>query len=111
MTDKPKTTAKKVENDPAKLPEVESNHNSVDPAKPVQTAQVRSMPDYNPMRREGSKANVLSDTTMNEDDNAAVVAEKGDRPTVAETDAESPWGDKTPASEAPTDPEADKGAK
>lgn len=106
MTDK-KTTPTK-----AKAPaEVKSNHNTTEPAKPVQTAQVKSMPDYNPMRREGSKANVLSDTSMNEDDNADVVAAKGDRPTVAETDAKSPWGEATAASEAPAEGDAAKGAK
>ncbi|QJD54435.1 hypothetical protein P9A28_gp49 [Sphingomonas phage Eidolon] len=105
MTDKKTTTKAK---EPA---EVKSNHNTTEPAKPIQTAQVKSMPDYNPMRREGSKANVLSDTSMNEDDNAEVVAEKGDRPTVAETDAASPWGEKTAASEAPAEGDAAKGAK
>lgn len=105
MTDKKTDTKAKV---PA---EVESNHNTVAPANPVTTAQVKSMPDYNPMRREGSKANVQSDTTMNEDDNKAVVDEKGDRPTVAEADAPSPWGEKTAASEAPAEGDAAKGAK
>jgi hypothetical protein len=88
MTNK-KTTAK------GKTPEVESNHNTTEAAKPVQTAQVKSMPDYNPMRREGNAANVLSDTSMNEADNAAVVEEKGDRPSVAESGAATPWGEKT----------------
>lgn len=106
MTSKKST---KVESDPAKLPEVESNHNTTDPAKPVQTAQVKSMPDYNPQRKPSSRGNVQTDVTAKEADE--VTKEKGDRPTVAETDAENAWGDKTPASEAPTDPEADKGAK
>lgn len=101
---------KKVESDPAKLDEVESNHNSVDPAKPVQTAQVKSMPDYNPMRRQGSKANVASDTTMNRHDNEKLVEAKGDKPTVAETDAENAWGDKTPASDEEAEGDAAKGA-
>lgn len=105
MTSK-KTT--KVESDPAKLPEVESNHNTVDPAKPVQTAQVKSMPDYNPQRKPSSRANVQTDVTTKDADE--VVAEKGDRPTVAETDAENAWGDKTPASEAPAEGDAAKGA-
>lgn len=98
-----------VESDPAKLPEVESNHNTTEPAKPVQTAQVKSMPDYNPQRRESSRANVQTDVSTT--DAAAVADAKGDRPTVAETDHENAWGEKTAASEAPTDPEADKGAK
>lgn len=64
-----------------KAPEtVESNHNTTAPAKPVAVANLKGKPDYNPMRREGSKANVLSDTSMNEADNAAVVEAKGDRP-------------------------------
>lgn len=89
----------KVESDPKKLPEVESNHNTVEAAKPVQTAQVKSMPDYNPMRREGSPANVKSDTSMGRRENEELVAEKGDRETVAERDATNNWGDKTGASE------------
>jgi hypothetical protein len=97
----PKGNAKsKVESDPAKLPEVESNHNTLDPAKPVQTAQVKSMPDYNPQRRESSFANVQSDTTKNAHDDAELVDAKGDRETVLERDATSPWGEKTGASEA-----------
>lgn len=92
------TTKKDVQSDPKKLPEVESNHNTTEPAKPVETAQVRSMPDYNPMRREGGPANVKSDTTMNEDDNENLVGEKGGRETVEERDATSPWGEKTGAS-------------
>lgn len=90
----------KVESDPAKLPEVESNHNTLDPAKPVQTAQVKSMPDYNPQRRESSFANIQSDTTKNAHDDEDLVNEKGDRETVLERDATSPWGEKTGASEA-----------
>lgn len=97
----PKGNAKsKVESDPTKLPEVESNHNTLDPAKPVQTAQVKSMPDYNPQRRESSFANVQSDTTKNAHDDAELVDAKGDRETVLERDATSPWGEKTGASEA-----------
>lgn len=88
-----------VESDPAKLPEVESNHNTLDPAKPVATAQVKSMPDYNPQRRESSFANVQSDTTKNAHDDAELVDAKGDRETVLERDATSPWGEKTGASE------------
>lgn len=104
MTSKKKT----VESDPAKLPEVESNHNTTEPAKPVQTAQVKSMPDYNPQRKASSRANVQTDVTAL--DPEAVAAEKGDRPTVAETDAENAWGDKTPASEADAEGDAAKGA-
>lgn len=97
----PKGDAKsKVESDPTKLPEVESNHNTLDPAKPVQTAQVKSMPDYNPQRRTSSFANVQSDTTKNAHDDEDLVDTKGDRETVAERDATSPWGEKTGASEA-----------
>lgn len=74
-----------------KAPEVESNHNTIDPAKPVPTANITdekiAKPDYNPMRREGSRANVQSDTSMNRDDNEQVVAEKGDRPSAAEVEA------------------------
>jgi hypothetical protein len=92
------TTKKKVETDPAKLPEVESNHNSLEAAKPVQTAQVKSMPDYNPMRREGNQANVHSDTTMGRRENEELVAEKGERETVLERDATNNWGEKTGAS-------------
>ena len=96
-----KTTAKTaVQSDPAKLPEVESNHNTLDPAKPVQTAQVKSMPDYNPQRRESSFANVQSDTTKNAHDDEELVNEKGDRETVLERDATSPWNEKTGGSEA-----------
>lgn len=97
----PKGDAKsKVESDPAKLPEVESNHNTLDPAKPVQTAQVKSMPDYNPQRRQSSFANIQSDTTKNAHDDEKLVDGKGDRETVAERDATSPWGEQTGASEA-----------
>lgn len=103
-----KKTDKPVESDPAKLPEVDSNHNTTDPAKPVQTAQVKSMPDYNPQRRASSRANVASDVTSKTGDE--VVEAKGDRPTVEETDAENAWGDKTPASEADAEGDAAKGA-
>lgn len=92
-------TKNKVETDPAKLPEVESNHNSLEAAKPVQTAQVKSMPDYNPMRREGNRANVQSDTSMGRRENEELVAEKGDRETVEERDATNNWGEQTGASE------------
>jgi hypothetical protein len=104
-----KKTDKRVETDPAKLPEVESNHNTTEPAKPVQTAQVKSMPDYNPQRKPSSRANVQTDVTAL--DPNAVADAKGDRPTVAEADASNAWGENTVASEGPTDPEADKGAK
>jgi len=104
-----KKTDKPVETDPAKLPEVESNHNTTEPAKPVQTAQVKAMPDYNPQRKASSRANVQTDVTAL--DPNAVADAKGDRPTVAEADAPNAWGEATAASEAPTDPEADKGAK
>lgn len=87
--------AAKVESDPTKLPEVESNHNTLDPAKPVQTAQVKSMPDYNPQRRESSFANVQSDTTKNAHDDSALVETKGNRETVEERGATSPWGETT----------------
>ena len=87
------STKKKVETDPAKLPEVESNHNSLEAAKPVQTAQVASMPDYNPMRREGNRANVQSDTSMGRLENEELVAEKGGRESVAERDAGDGWGE------------------
>jgi len=105
MTAKKKTN---VESDPAKLPEVDSNHNTVDPAKPVQTAQVKSMPDYNPQRRASSRANAQTDVTTK--DGKEVAEAKGDRPSVAETDAENAWGDKTPASEAEAEGDAAKGA-
>lgn len=91
----------KVEPDPAKLPEVESNHNSLEAAKPVQTAQVRSMPDYNPMRREGSPANVASDTSMGRRENEELVAEKGSRESVAERDAGDGWGEETDGKQDP----------
>jgi hypothetical protein len=69
---------------------VESNHNTVDTAKPVPVATItdpkHAKPDYNPMRREGGPANVKSDTSMNEDDNAAVVGEKGDRQTAEDNE-------------------------
>ena len=94
MTAKKKTA---VESDPAKLAEVESNHNTVDPAKPVQTAQVKSMPDYNPQRRASNRANAQTDVTTK---NGNEVAEaKGDRPTVAENDAKNAWDEPTPASD------------
>lgn len=107
MTDATKTdaaapkgkAAAKVESDPAKLPEVESNHNTLDPAKPVQTAQVKSMPDYNPQRRQSSFANVQSDTTKNAHDDEKLVDAKGGNETVRERDATSPWNEKTGASE------------
>lgn len=74
-----------------KASEVESNHNTLDPAKPIPLANITdeeiAKPDYNPMRREGSFANVQSDTTMSRDDNAALVEEKGDRPSAAEVEA------------------------
>lgn len=108
MTEAKKKADKPVESDPAKLKEVDSNHNSVDPAKPVQTAQVKSMPDYNPQRRASSRANAQTDVTTK--DGNEVVEAKGDRPTVAETDAENAWGDKTPASEAEAEGDAAKGA-
>lgn len=104
-----KKTDKPVENDPAKLPEVESNHNTTEAAKPVETAQVKSMPDYNPQRKESSRANVQTDVTAL--DPNAVADAKGDRPSVAETDAASPWGEKTALSEAPAEGDAAKGAK
>ncbi len=90
---------KTVESNPAKLPAVESNHNTTDAAQPVQTAQVKSMPDYNPMRREGNRANVHSDTTLSREGNAELVEDKGDRETVAERDATNPWGEQTGGSE------------
>lgn len=69
---------------------VESNHNTVETAKPVPVATItdpkHAKPDYNPMRREGGPANVKSDTSMNEDDNAAVVGEKGDRQTAEDNE-------------------------
>lgn len=91
-------TAAAVQSDPAKLPEVESNHNTLDPAKPVQTAQVKSMPDYNPQRKKSSFANVQSDTTRNAHDDEQLVENKGGNETVEERDATSPWGEKTGAS-------------
>lgn len=91
-------TSAKVESDPSKLPEVESNHNTTEPAKPVLTAQVKSMPDYNPKRKTASFANVQSDTTNTADTDAQLVELKGDRKTVEERDATSPWGEKTGAS-------------
>lgn len=97
--EKPAKASKDVISEPGKLPEVESNHNTLDPAKPVETAQVKSMPDYNPQRRTSSFANVQSDTTKNAHDDEALVDAKGDKPTVAERDATSPWGEKTGASE------------
>lgn len=93
-----KATTSGVESDPKKLPEVESNHNTTEAAKPVQTAQVKSMPDYNPQRRESSFANIQSDTTKNAKDDTALVDDKGDRETVEERDATSPWGEKTGSS-------------
>jgi len=64
--------------------EVESNHNTVEPAKPLNIGNITdpkvAKPDYNPMRREGSFANVQSDTSMSRGDNEAVVEEKGGRP-------------------------------
>ncbi|QJD54549.1 hypothetical protein [Sphingomonas phage Kharn] len=87
-----------VQSDPAKLPEVESNHNTLDPAKPVETAQVKSMPDYNPQRKKSSFANIQSDTTRNAHDDEKLVETKGDAETVEERDATSPWGEKTGAS-------------
>lgn len=93
-TEAPKK-GKDVISDAAKLPEVESNHNTLDPAKPVETAQVKSMPDYNPQRKASSFANVQSDTTKNAHDDEALVDAKGDRETVEERDATSPWGEKT----------------
>lgn len=96
-----------VQADPAKLPEVESNHNTTDPAKPVQTAQVKSMPDYNPQRRQSSFANVQSDTTKNAHDDEQLVEDKGDRETVEERDATSPWGEKTGASAEGAEDETD----
>ncbi|MAQ09600.1 MAG: hypothetical protein CMQ11_07175 [Gammaproteobacteria bacterium] len=93
-----KTTTAAVQSDPAKLPEVESNHNTLDPAKPVETAQVKSMPDYNPQRKKSSFANVQSDTTKNAHDDEKLVDTKGDNETVEERDATSPWGEKTGAS-------------
>lgn len=69
---------------------VESNHNTLDPAKPVPVASItdpkHAKPDYNPMRREGGPANVNSDTSMSKDDNENVVAEKGDRPTAEDNE-------------------------
>ena len=91
-------TAADVQSDPAKLPEVESNHNTLDPAKPVETAQVKSMPDYNPQRKKSSFANIQSDTTKNAHDDEKLVDAKGDNETVEERDATSPWGEKTGAS-------------
>lgn len=100
-------TAAAVQSDPAKLPEVESNHNTTDPAKPVQTAQVKSMPDYNPQRRQSSFANVQSDTTKNAHDDEKLVETKGDNETVEERDATSPWGEKTGASAEGAEDETD----
>jgi len=71
--------------------EVESNHNTLDPAQPMPLAQITDdrykKPDYNPQRRPGSFANVQSDTTMNAKDSEALVDEKGDRPSAAEVEA------------------------
>lgn len=100
MTDKKKATAPKAAPD--------SNHNTTAKAAPVNLAQVHKMPDYNPMRREGGPANVKSDTSMNEDDNAAVVDAKGDKETVAERDATNVWNEPTPASDAETNEDAKK---
>lgn len=69
---------------------VESNHNTTETAKPVPVATItdpkHANADYNPMRREGGKANVNSDTSMSQDDNENVVAEKGDRPTAEDNE-------------------------
>lgn len=85
--DKPKNAAalgKELPKD-AKGKEIDSNHNTVEPAKPIPVANItdpkEAKPDYNPMRREGSKANVNSDTSMSKDDNENVVAEKGENQT------------------------------
>lgn len=71
---------------------VESNHNTTEPAKPVQVATItdpkEANADYNPMRVPGGKANVNSDTSLNKDDNENIVDEKGDRPTAAANERE-----------------------
>lgn len=79
-------TSKKNESSEGK-PAPLSNHNTTDLAKPVPVQQVKDMPDYNPAR---------PDSPGEVDDE--VVAEKGDRPSPAETDNANAFGEPTPAS-------------
>lgn len=76
----PKDTGPKA----AEAVEVESNHNTTAPAKPVPTMQLVGKPDYNPMRQVGNKANNASDVTLVPETHAELIDEKGDRPTAAE---------------------------
>lgn len=71
---------------------VDSNHNTTEPAKPVQVATItdpkEAKADYNPMRVPGGKANVNSDTSLNKDDNENIVDEKGSNATAAQNERE-----------------------
>lgn len=84
---------------------VASNHNTLDPAKPVPVATItdpdEAKPDYNPMRAPGGFANVQSDTSLNRDDNDSIVEAKGDRATAEEVelDPKVDVADKTEAGE------------
>lgn len=69
--------------------EVESNHNTLTPPKPVGVARVAEMPDYNPQRRTPNKANIASDTTTIADNANELVEAKGDRPYRANVEANS----------------------
>ncbi len=78
--------ADKKTDDAPKVKEVESNHNSLSPAKPVPNGNLMdkdgnlTKPDYNPMRAPGNKANDKSDVTMTPDLAEELVGTKGDRP-------------------------------
>lgn len=82
-------TAKKVTK--GKPVEVESNHNSMTPPKPVGVAFLAERPDYNPLRRMPNKANLASDTTNVPETAEELVEAKGDRPyrAVVEANAET----------------------
>lgn len=78
--------------EPEDFPEVESNHNTLSPAKPIPNGNLlgsngEPKPDYNPMRAPGNKANNASDVTHTPETSAALIEAKGDRPSPTAPDA------------------------
>lgn len=68
--------------------EVESNHNTNSPAKPVPNGNLIGKPDYNPMRTQPNKANNASDVTLVPDTAADLIGSKGNRPSPTAPKAE-----------------------
>jgi hypothetical protein len=70
------------------FPEVQSNHNTMTPAKPIPNGNLAGKPDYNPMRAVPNKANNASDVTHTPETSSALVEAKGDRPPPTVPDAD-----------------------